>query len=141
MISHPDIQLIAFTGSREVGLRILQKANQMQPGQRHIKKVIAELGGKNAIIVDTSADPDEAIAGILQSAFGYQGQKCSACSRVVVVGRRYDEFVKRLCDAAESLHMAPPWLPESDIGPVINAAAKQRILAAIHQGGLHGRLA
>lgn len=140
LVRHPDIHLIAFTGSRAVGTAILQQANVLQPGQQHLKKVIAELGGKNAIIVDTSADMDEAISGIVQSAFGYQGQKCSACSRVIVVGRQYDTFVKRLCDAIGSLRIAPPREPGSEVGPVINAAARRRLLDAIEQGKGQGRL-
>lgn len=85
LVRHPGIHLIAFTGSRAVGCRINQLAAEVVPGQRHLKKVIAEMGGKNAVIVDTDADLDEAVLGVVQSAFGYQGQKCSACSRAIVL--------------------------------------------------------
>lgn len=140
LVQHPDVHLIAFTGSLAVGTEILASAASLIPGQRHIKKVIAELGGKNAIIVDTSADPDEAITGILQSAFGFQGQKCSACSRVIIVGNQYQGFCQRLAEATASLTIADPVQPNSDVGPVINAPARQRILHTIEQGKTRARL-
>jgi RHH-type proline utilization regulon transcriptional repressor/proline dehydrogenase/delta 1-pyrroline-5-carboxylate dehydrogenase len=139
LVRHPAVHLIAFTGSQAVGQGILRLAAEPRPGQRHIKRVIAELGGKNAIIVDQSADPDEAIDGILKSAFGFQGQKCSACSRVILVGDQYAHFSRRLCEAAESLIMADPTDSACDIGPVINAAAESRIQQAIKQGRQAGR--
>ncbi|MBA1330050.1 1-pyrroline-5-carboxylate dehydrogenase, partial [Candidatus Endoriftia persephone str. Guaymas] len=140
LVRHPAVHLIAFTGSQAVGQGILRLAAEPRPGQRHIKRVVAELGGKNAIIVDQSADPDEAIDGILKSAFGFQGQKCSACSRVILVGDQYAHFSRRLCEAAESLIMADPTDSACDIGPVINAAAESRIQQAIEQGRQAGRL-
>jgi len=133
LADHPAIHLVAFTGSRAVGCRLLERAARLAPGQDHVKKVIAEMGGKNAIIVDASADLDEAVAGILQSAFGYQGQKCSACSRVIVVGEIYARLVARLAEAAGDLVMALPWEPYCDIGPVINAAARRRIESLVEQ--------
>ncbi|MDJ0738415.1 MAG: proline dehydrogenase family protein [Gammaproteobacteria bacterium] len=131
LVDHPATHVVAFTGSRDVGCRLLQRAAVVQAGQRHVKRVIAEMGGKNAIIVDASADPDEAIAGILRSAFGFQGQKCSACSRVIVVGGLHDALLERLCDAVSGLIMDLPWEPHCDLGPVINDAAAQRIEAVI----------
>ncbi len=131
LVRHPATHLIAFTGSREVGCHLLQRAAQLAPGQRHVKRVIAEMGGKNAIIVDASADPDEAVSAILQSAFGYQGQKCSACSRVIVVGELYAGLVERLVDATSDLVIGLPWEPHCDLGPVINASAQRRIHAFI----------
>ncbi len=131
LVEHPATHVIAFTGSREVGCRLIERAAKTAPGQRHVKRVIAEMGGKNAVIVDASADIDEAVAGIVQSAFGFQGQKCSACSRVIVVGPHYRAIVERLCDATADLLVAMPWEPHCDLGPVINAAAAQRIEAVI----------
>lgn len=141
LVDHPHTHLVAFTGSREVGCHLLQRAAVVHPGQRHVKRVIAEMGGKNAIIVDASADPDEAIAGILQSAFGFQGQKCSACSRVIVVGGLYDVLLERLCEATASLVMDLPWCPHCDLGPVINTAAQQRIEGMIEGARGAARLA
>ena len=97
----PRVDLIAFTGSRDVGLEINRRAAEPAPGQDHVKRVIAEMGGKNAIIVDDDADLDEAVVGVLQSAFGYAGQKCSACSRVIVLDGVYDAFLARLVEAAQ----------------------------------------
>jgi RHH-type proline utilization regulon transcriptional repressor/proline dehydrogenase/delta 1-pyrroline-5-carboxylate dehydrogenase len=139
LVGHPDVHLVAFTGSREVGCRLLQRAAELAPGQDHVKRVIAEMGGKNAIIVDASADPDEAASGILQSAFGYQGQKCSACSRVIVVGDLYAGLVERLAAAAGDLVMELPWLPHADMGPVINRAAQKRIDETVAAAQAWGR--
>src|SRR4029077_16228712 len=97
----------AFTGSRAVGSQILAAAAQVGPEQRMLKRVIAELGGKNAIIIDADADLDEAVSGVTASAFGYAGQKCSACSRVIVLDAVHDIFLNRLGEATKSLEMAP----------------------------------
>ncbi len=134
LVSHPEVGFIAFTGSEEIGTRILTLAAHLQPGQRGVKHVIAEMGGKNAIIVDSDADLDDAVTGVVHSAFGYQGQKCSACSRVIVVGAHYPRFVARLVEAAESLSIGAPDLPSTFMGPVIEAAAQRRVLAAIEAG-------
>lgn len=125
------IDCICFTGSRAVGLEILKAAATVQEGQRHIKKVILELGGKNAIIVDDDADPDEAIKGILYSAFGFAGQKCSACSRLIVVGSMYDSLMARLKGAAQDLIVGIASDPSSYMGPVIDEEAYKRILSVI----------
>ncbi|MEN8176026.1 MAG: proline dehydrogenase family protein [Pseudomonadota bacterium] len=138
LVGHPHTHLVAFTGSREVGTGIHRGTADVPADQRHLKKVILEMGGKNAIIVDASADPDEAVSGILKSAFGYQGQKCSACSRVIVVGDGYEPFIRRLAQAMDSLRAAPPWEPESDIGPVINARAQARIEEIVSTGSQWG---
>jgi RHH-type proline utilization regulon transcriptional repressor/proline dehydrogenase/delta 1-pyrroline-5-carboxylate dehydrogenase len=140
LAAHPDISIIAFTGSREVGTQLIQSGAQIMPGQRHIKRVIAELGGKNAIIIDDDADLDAAIPGVLQSAFGFQGQKCSAASRVIVVGNIYATFIKRLCEATASLTIGDPREPGNLLGPVIDAAAQQRIAAVIAKGRTTARL-
>ncbi len=127
LVNHKDVAMIAFTGSKAVGLSILQKAAVVHEGQHHIKKVIAELGGKNAIIIDSDADLDEAVAGVIYSAFGFQGQKCSAGSRVIALESIYDRFLERLIEAARSLHVGPAEDPRSYLGPVIDEEAWNRI--------------
>ncbi|MBL7662033.1 proline dehydrogenase family protein [bacterium] len=131
MVTHQDVTTMVFTGSREVGLEIIEKASHVSRGQNHIKRVIAELGGKNAMIVDEDADLDEAIKGVIYSAFGYVGQKCSACSRVYVVGSAYDEFIDRISQALTSLVVGPASDPGTFIGPVISSEAQARINAII----------
>ncbi|MGH7171905.1 MAG: aldehyde dehydrogenase family protein, partial [Gemmataceae bacterium] len=140
LVDHPDVALIAFTGSRGVGLHINRQAAEVRPGQQHIKRALAELGGKNAILVDEDADMDEAVHGVVASAFGYAGQKCSACSRVVVLENVYDAFVARLVEATRSLKVAPAEDPGCSVGPVIDADAHQRIRAVIDKGKGEGRL-
>ncbi len=127
LVSHPATDFIAFTGSREVGLEIVKRAGETSAGQRNVKKVIAEMGGKNAVIVDETADMDEAVAGVLESALGFQGQKCSACSRVIVIGEAWDEFCDRLWGAMESITIGPPENPGVLMGPVIDDGARKRI--------------
>jgi RHH-type proline utilization regulon transcriptional repressor/proline dehydrogenase/delta 1-pyrroline-5-carboxylate dehydrogenase len=141
MVKHPDVHMITFTGSQEVGCRIYADAAILQPGQRHLKRVIAEMGGKNAIIVDESADLDQAVAGVVYSAFGYSGQKCSACSRVIVLAPIYDAFVQRLVEATKSLNLGAAEQPDTKVGPVIDAAAQNRIKAYIEKGKEEGTLA
>ncbi len=140
LVEHPDISLIAFTGSVEVGLRIVEKAARVQHGQRHVKRVIAEMGGKNAIIVDDDANLDEAVPHVLYSAFGFQGQKCSACSRVIVLDAVYDQFVKRLVVAARSLKIGPAEDPAYFMGPVVDAAAQNKILDYIDLANREGEI-
>jgi RHH-type proline utilization regulon transcriptional repressor/proline dehydrogenase/delta 1-pyrroline-5-carboxylate dehydrogenase len=140
LVDHPEVSLIAFTGSMEVGLRIVEKAGKVHPGQANIKKVIAELGGKNAIIVDDDADLDEAVVQVLSSAFGYQGQKCSACSRVIVVEPIYEKFVRRLVEAARSITIGPAEDPATYLGPVVDGTARKRILEYIEIGKREGKL-
>ena len=141
LVADPRVDLIAFTGSLDVGLSIMQKAATVAPGQRNIKKVIAELGGKNAIIVDTDADLDAAVEGVIVSAFHYAGQKCSACSRVIVLEEVYEPFVRRLTQAAASLKVGDPADPGTRVGPIITAEARDRILSYIKQGTAEARLA
>ena len=123
----PEIATIAFTGSKDVGLGLWASAATVQPGQTLVKRVIAEMGGKNAIIVDDTADLDEAIAGVVASFTGYAGQKCSACSRAIVLESIYDQFLARLRDAVMSLTLGDPCDPGTQVGPVIDDRAKQRI--------------
>jgi len=141
MVKHPDVHLIAFTGSQEVGCRIYADAAIVQPGQKHLKRVIAEMGGKNAIIVDESADLDQAVAGVVQSAFGYSGQKCSACSRVIVLDPVYDTFVGRLVEATRSLNIGAAESPSTQVGPVIDATARDRIREYIEKGRTEAEVA
>ncbi|WP_448604623.1 L-glutamate gamma-semialdehyde dehydrogenase [Thermoleptolyngbya sp.] len=141
MVKHPDVHMITFTGSQEVGCRIYADAAILQPGQRHLKRVIAEMGGKNAIIVDESADLDQAVQGVVYSAFGYSGQKCSACSRVIVLEPIYDAFVNRLIEATKSLHVGVAESPDTKVGPVIDAQAQNRIKAYIEKGKEEATLA
>ncbi len=139
--AHPDVDLIAFTGSRAVGLQILEAAARTQPGQRAIKRVIAEMGGKNAIIVDSDADLDAAVRGIAVSAFSYAGQKCSACSRVIPVSAVHTALVRRLAEAARSLPIGPAEEPSTFVGPLIDAEAAERVQAFIEQGAREAKLA
>ena len=134
LVADPDVQVIAFTGSRRVGLQILAAAHTQVPGQRHVKQVVCEMGGKNAIIVDTDADLDEAVPGIVGSAFGYSGQKCSACARVIAVGRVRERLLPRLCEAADALAWGPPEDPAFDHGPLITAAARDKALSYLEIG-------
>jgi len=139
LVRHPAVHLIAFTGSREVGLEILREAYTHQPGQNHVKRVVCEMGGKNAIIVDGDADLDEAIIHIIDSAFGYQGQKCSAASRIVIVEEVHDRLVERLVEAVKSLKIGPPKEPRHFIGPVIDATAHTKIAGYIDLGKQEGK--
>ena len=141
MVKHPDVQMITFTGSQEVGCRIYADAAILQPGQKHLKRVIAEMGGKNGIVVDESADLDQAVAGVVHSAFGYSGQKCSACSRVIVVESVYNTFVTRLVEAARSLNIGPAEIPSTQVGPVIDANARDRIREYIEKGRAEAKVA
>jgi len=128
LVDHPDVSVIAFTGSMEIGLRIQERAAKVQPGQQQCKKVIAEMGGKNATIIDDDADLDEAVLGVLYAAFGFQGQKCSACSRVIVLDTIYERFIERLTEAAESVKLGPSENPANYMGPVVDKAAQDNVL-------------
>ena len=133
LVTHAETALVAFTGSRAVGLSIARAAAGAAAagGTRMIPRVIAELGGKNAIIVDDDADLDEAVVGVVQSAFGFQGQKCSACSRVIVLDAVHDAFVAKLVPAVRSLRVGPASDPGARVGPLVDRDARDRLLAAI----------
>ncbi|MEN8258486.1 MAG: proline dehydrogenase family protein [Thermodesulfobacteriota bacterium] len=131
LVGHPDISQIAFTGSKEVGLGIIEKAAKTVAGQPEVKRVVCEMGGKNAIIVDEDADIDAAIKGVMQSAFGYAGQKCSACSRLILVADAYQTFMPRLLAACASLPMASALDPACRLGPVIDQVAHERLAKVI----------
>ena len=124
-----------------MGCQIFESAAKLRPGQRHLKKVIAEMGGKNGIIVDESADLDQAIQGVVYSAFGYSGQKCSACSRVIVLAPIYEAFIDRLVEATRSLNVGPADQVSSTVGPVIDSASQKRIQGYIEAGKTSGKLA
>ncbi len=138
LTGHPNVAMIAFTGSRDVGLHILSKAHEIHEGSSVVKNVIVEMGGKNAIIIDSDADLDEAVIYVLQSAFGYQGQKCSACSRLIVVEGIYDRLVERLEAAALSVNIGPVELPENFMGAVIEPAARDKVMRYIEMGKKSG---
>ena len=134
LVSNPDVDFIAFTGSMDVGLRIVERAGEIHFIQKNVKRVIAEMGGKNAIIIDETADLDEAVKGVLESALGYQGQKCSACSRVIVIGDLFNKFCERLKEAMESIKIGPPEDPASFMGPVVDSGALTKIEEYIELG-------
>ena len=140
LVEHAGVDVIAFTGSNAVGLGIVRAAAVVQPGQRNVKHVIAEMGGKNAIIVDDDADLDQAVSGVVTSAFGYAGQKCSACSRVILVGSAYEEFRSRLAAAVESLVVGSPEDPYTVVPPVISEEARSRINEYVELGERDGKL-
>jgi RHH-type proline utilization regulon transcriptional repressor/proline dehydrogenase/delta 1-pyrroline-5-carboxylate dehydrogenase len=139
LVEHPQVAMIVFTGSRQVGLAINRKAAEVSASSPQVKRVVAEMGGKNAIIVDADADLDEAVLGVVRSALGFQGQKCSACSRVVVLDEIYEPFLARLAEAAKSYQVGPAELPGTDIGPVIDADALANIRRYIDIGRREGR--
>jgi RHH-type proline utilization regulon transcriptional repressor/proline dehydrogenase/delta 1-pyrroline-5-carboxylate dehydrogenase len=141
LVDHKDVHMIAFTGSREVGLRIWKSAGETREGQLELKRVVCEMGGKNAVIIDSDADLDEAIVDTIYSAFGYQGQKCSACSRLIVVEENYERVIKRLVEAAASLRVGNPETPGILVGPVIDETAYRRQLEIIEAGKKEATLA
>jgi RHH-type transcriptional regulator, proline utilization regulon repressor / proline dehydrogenase / delta 1-pyrroline-5-carboxylate dehydrogenase len=140
LASRPEVHVIAFTGSKEVGLRLLAESALVKPGQHHVKRVIAEMGGKNAIIVDDTADLDEAVTGVIASFTSFQGQKCSACSRAIVLEPVYDVFLQRLTEAVQSLPIGPPEDPTNRIGPMIDERAVKKAGQYLEIGRREGRL-
>jgi len=140
LVEHPKTRFVSFTGSRDVGLRINELAAKPRKGQLWIKRVVAEMGGKDAIIVDSEADIDSAVKGVWQSAYGYQGQKCSACSRAIVDEAVYDEFLDKLKAQVAGLTVGPSDESSNYMGPVINESAQRTILQYIETGKKEGRL-
>jgi 1-pyrroline-5-carboxylate dehydrogenase len=140
LVESPRTRFVAFTGSKAAGLEINEVASRVPPGQIWIKRVIAEMGGKDAIVVDADANVDDAAQGVLVSAFGYQGQKCSACSRAIVVDAVYDAFLERLARKVGAIKVGPPEDPANYMGPVINEDAKRKILEHVEAGKREGRL-
>jgi RHH-type proline utilization regulon transcriptional repressor/proline dehydrogenase/delta 1-pyrroline-5-carboxylate dehydrogenase len=141
LVAHPKVDFIAFTGSREVGLGIWEEAGKTRPGQLNLKKVVCEMGGKNAMIIDNDADIDEAIPAALYSAFGFAGQKCSALSRLIVLEGVYDKFVERFLSGCPAMPVGDPLLPGTIVNPVIDEAAQKTILGYIEAGKKECKLA
>lgn len=141
LVAHAGIDFVAFTGSRAVGCAIWETAGRTIPRQANLKKVVCEMGGKNALIIDDDADLDEAVPAALASAFGFSGQKCSALSRLIVLDGVHDRFVQRFVAAAASLPVGDPSDPGTVVGPVIDAAAREKIMCCIEQGQRDARLA
>ncbi|HMC82763.1 MAG TPA: L-glutamate gamma-semialdehyde dehydrogenase, partial [Candidatus Polarisedimenticolia bacterium] len=140
LVASPRVRFVVFTGSKAVGLRINELAAHPRPGQIWIKRVVAEMGGKDFIIVDDTADREAAAAGIVASAFGFQGQKCSACSRAIVLQSVYDEVLKKIVEKTQALKLGPTTSPEINVGPVINSGAEKKILEYVETGKREGRL-
>ncbi len=141
LVQHPRTRFVSFTGSKEVGLGINELAAKHQAGQIWIKRVVAEMGGKDAIVVDSEADLDEAATGVVAAAFGYQGQKCSACSRAIVVESVYDELLEKILEKTRAM-IVEGNVEEADVnfGPVINGRAQESIQRYIQVGKKEGRL-
>jgi len=141
LIQHPKMRFIAFTGSKEVGLHINEEAAKPQKGQIWIKRVIVEMGGKDAIIVDReTSNLDEAASAVVASAFGFQGQKCSACSRVIIDQAIYDRIVPMIVEKTKKLKIGPPEAADSQIGPVVNESAMKKIKEYIDKGSRDGQV-
>ncbi len=140
LVQHPKTRYIGFTGSKEVGLHISELAGKAMPGQIWIKRTVLEMGGKDSIVVDEEADIDAAVEGTAQSAFGYQGQKCSACSRAIVSEKIYDTFVQKLVDRTKKISVGPSEDPNNYMGPVVSQSAMKTILDYIEVGKKEGKL-
>lgn len=140
LVNHPLTTIIAFTGSKAVGLHIFQRASIVHKGQTHLKKCIIEMGGKNAVIIDNDADLDEAVDGVVYSAFGFSGQKCSAASRCIVLDEVYDRFVERLIETTKSLQITAAENPLGYTGPVVDQESCERILKTISEAEKNHRL-
>ena len=140
LVQHKLTRFISFTGSRDVGLWIFDKASKTQPGQIWMKRLIAEMGGKDSILVDKSCNLDAAVDAVLASAFGYQGQKCSACSRAILHRDIYDEFVKRLVPRVEAIKLGHPKDRTNWMGPMVDGGAKRKTLEYIETGKKEGKL-
>jgi len=141
LVQHPRIRFISFTGSKEVGLHINEEAAKPRKGQIWIKRVVVEMGGKDAIIVDRETkNLDEAASAVVASAFGFQGQKCSACSRLIVDSAIYDKFVPMVAEKTKALRVGPPEKSDAQVGPVVNESAMRKIKEYIDNGSRQGRL-
>src|SRR3712207_4325951 len=138
IVDHPKTRYVAFTGSKEVGLRINERAAKVHEGQVWIKRVVAEMGGKDAIIVESDADLDDAATGVVQSAFGFQGQKCSACSRAIIHADVYDAIVEKIVAGTERIRLGDPTDPATGMSAVINQKAFKTINEYIEKGRAEG---
>ena len=141
LVGHPDVAIVAFTGSRPVGLAIQKLGAETPSGQDHVKRIITEMGGKNATIIDDDADLDEAVQAVAAGAFGYAGQKCSACSRAIVLESVYETFLQRLIEVTRSLRIGLAEDPGAFVGPVIDGEARDRLLKTIESGKSQAHLA
>ena len=139
LVEHPQVRFIAFTGSKEVGLDINQRAAAPRPGQKWIKRTVLEMGGKDSIIVDADSNLDAAVEGVTQSAFGFSGQKCSACSRAIVDEKVYDVFLARLKDRVAGITVGDP-MENKAMGPVVSEKQMKKILSYIEIGKKEGRV-
>jgi 1-pyrroline-5-carboxylate dehydrogenase len=140
IVQHKLTRFISFTGSRDVGLWIFEQSAKTQKGQIWMKRLVAEMGGKDSILVDADCDLEKAVDAVVASAFGYQGQKCSACSRAIVHASVYDEFVKRIVPKVEAIKLGHPSERTNAFGPMVDAAAKKKTLEYIETGKKEGRL-
>ncbi len=140
LIEHGEVNIVAFTGSQEVGAGVIRAGAVVRPGQSFIKKMIVEMGGKNAIIVDDDADLDGAVQAVIESAFAYAGQKCSSCSRLIVLDGVYDAMCTRLREATESVAIGPAHEPATLVGPVIDEDARSRVRRYVELGRREGRV-
>lgn len=140
LVAHPKTRFINFTGSKEVGLTINRSASETAPGQKWIKRVVAEMGGKNGIVVDSDADLDAAAAGIVASAFGFQGQKCSACAKAIIVADVYDQMVEKIVAKAKTLKIGPAREYDTNVAAVIDSSSYKKILSYIEIGKTEGSL-
>jgi 1-pyrroline-5-carboxylate dehydrogenase len=140
LVQHKLTRFVSFTGSRDVGLWIFEKASKTQPGQIWMKRLVAEMGGKDSILVDKECDLDKAVDAVVASAFGYQGQKCSACSRAIVHQDVYEEFCKRLTPKVAAIKIGHPKDRTNTFGPVVDGAAKRKTMEYIEAGKREGRL-
>jgi 1-pyrroline-5-carboxylate dehydrogenase len=140
LVSHPQIRFISFTGSKEVGLRINELASKPQAGQKWIKRIVAEMGGKDAIVVDEGVDINEVASGIVAAAFGFQGQKCSACSRAIIHEKVYDAVVEKVVEKTKSLVVGDPSEQKTQFGPMVGSSAFQKTLEYIEIGRSEGEI-
>jgi RHH-type proline utilization regulon transcriptional repressor/proline dehydrogenase/delta 1-pyrroline-5-carboxylate dehydrogenase len=140
LVEHGEVNVVAFTGSQEVGAGVIRAGAVVRPGQSFIKKMIVEMGGKNAIIVDDDADLDGAVQAVIESAFAYAGQKCSSCSRLIVLDGVYDAMCTRLREATQSVVIGPAYEPATLVGPVIDDEARSHILRYVELGRREGRV-
>jgi 1-pyrroline-5-carboxylate dehydrogenase len=140
LVDHPKTRFISFTGSKEVGLRIFERAAKLQPGQRWLKRTVLEMGGKDTIVVDETADLDAAADGVVASAFGFQGQKCSACSRVVAVEAIYEPLLEKVVERTRKLTIGDPAERSTFMGAVIDGKSRDKIKSYIEVGQREGRL-
>ncbi len=140
LVKHPQTHFISFTGSRAAGVSIIEEGSKIREGQSWIKRISAEMGGKNAIIVDSEADLEAAVDGVLVSAFGFQGQKCSACSRAIIDEKVYDDFTRRLVEKTKAIKVGPAEEPDNFMGPLIDQAALDKVLEYLDIGKKEGKL-